>query len=142
MRLPEAEHLRRRLLGRYRRGHRNRWREDHLRRGARLRTMPCTQAELVHYSAHMVRIVADAIAHLDGRSEARGSPAVVGKASGAGAGTEKIRDALLLFQVEAARPARGSTLTQRLHALTMQRAMPARCRSPAHPKFTCDLGLG
>src|ERR1700677_5109666 len=121
--------------------HRRRRSVNDLGRGALDPVVPGTQAKLVHDAAHMIRIVPDAVALLDGGRETRGGPAVIGETGRPGDCAEELRNALLLFQVEAAGPAGGSTLAKRLHARTVQRAMPARCRSPAHPKFACDLGL-
>src|ERR1700722_15543233 len=99
-----------------------------------------TQAKLVHNAANVVRIVAYPVAFIDGGRETHGGPPVVAETSGTGAVAEKLRSPPLLFHAEAAGPAGGSTLVKRLHTLTVERAIPARGRSPAHPKFACDLG--
>ena len=54
---------------------------------------------------------------------------------------EYFDDALTLFPAEATGSTGGATFAQRIHAPAMQRAVPPRGGSPAHPKFTGDLRL-
>src|SRR5580700_942253 len=95
----------------------------------------------MHQAPHMVRIVANPEARVDGVRQPRRAPAFGFIAKGAGTQSENLDHFRLLGGCQTAGPPRRFALAKTLQAVALEGSAPARRSGPADTELAGDPGL-